>query len=885
MNDSYHPSRSRYERDSGLPKDGGDRYSPPRRDYADSHRNERRNEDAYLANGRGSNYRDNDNNNSNTFRFRGAASEREGARDARADTYRPPRSNFTFRASGSGPAAPHFPPAPKSQQQQQLPRRNRAAPRGDRGGRGGRGRGRGGRYIKPAHNRAILAFTEDGVAEEMFGTAEHAKFDAAMESSDADEDEDDEDDEQPQKRVKVNDEAEAPPARPQWTNPDPYSVLPPTDVVTTAKKDIVQTIRKRKSEAVAAAATVNSIAQNDDFISFNFDDDEIKEESEEGEIASSEGNDDDFVGAPSALSAARLPPPPPPEDNSYNSYNAYIPPPPPDLPLPPPPSGFVMPSDDELMKTYAGGAAGKRKRGFEQTVSSSAGTIVDEWLPDGSNMTPWVPQNAGYTSSVGLRYVYTLTYPAVACWLPDHSSSVVIPKVRFSSLADTSSSRLHKEIMDFYEYVGPRDYERDCRTDLIDRIDRVVRNFNGRPDVSVQSFGSFASDLYLPTADMDLVAVSRSYMAGGQPTFCDTKSKMYKLANMIKSRGICDQVIVIGKAKVPILKFVDDATGIKVDISFENDSGLCAIPTFKEWKQRYPQMPILVMVIKQFLTMRGLNEVFSGGIGGYTIICLVTSMLQHMPEPPDCDEYSLGELLQEFFDLYGNRFDVRVTGIIMNPPRLFQKGRDRVQCKINANTLTIVDPNRPDNDISGGSREILRVFKCFSGAHAAIQKRLNEVRTGKSNTQSILGCIIGGCYTSFEAQRTLLHDLDGHDRPKRSDASQNFDQTSPLPPPRRETLPQHQTGYYNYPQYPELPQAFDSHAATSRSGPPGTSLPHTLPNQPPPGLRFGDAPRSPPQAGYAFFPYGLTAAGDWSSGPQYYESAPPRDVDRSFHRR
>ena len=222
----------------------------------------------------------------------------------------------------------------------------------------------------------------------------------------------------------------------------------------------------------------------------------------------------------------------------------------------------------------------------------------------------------------------------------------------------------------------------------------------------------------------------------------------------------------------------------------------------------------------------------------------------------------------------------------MNPPRLFNKHKDRVQCKINANTLTIVDPNRPDNDISGGSRDILKVFKCFSGAHAAIQKRLDEIRTGKSDSESILGCIIGGCYTSFEAQRTLLRDLAGHARPQRSNASHNYDQPPP-PPPRRDYLPpQHQQGYFEYPQYPtEQPQAYQSHASSSRAAPPGTSRPHPPPNQPPPGLRFGDPPRSPPQAGYAYSPYASTAAGDWSSGPQYYESAPPRDVGRSFHRR
>lgn len=459
-------------------------------------------------------------------------------------------------------------------------------------------------------------------------------------------------------------------------------------------------------------------------------------------------------------------------------------------------------------------------------------------------------------------------------------------RTRSSEDADTFISRLHKEIIDFFHYVAPRQYERNCRLALIDRIERVVRASQGGGEVNVRSFGSFASDLYLPTADMDLVAVSRTYMGGGQAVFCRTNSKMHKLAQMIKTWGIVDQdskVVVITKARVPILKFVDATTGIKVDVSFENDSGLRAIPTFQEWKQRYPQMPVLVVIIKQFLTMRGLNEVFLGGIGGFTIICLVTSMLQHMPETQlSGDDFSYGELLQNFFDLYGNRFNVRDTGIMMKPAKLFRKGVDHVQCKINPATLTIVDPNRPENDISGGSREIKKVFKCFSGAHAAIQKRLNDVRTGKNKSESILGCILGGCYTSFEAQRALLHDLDRRMHPQ-STASQNHDQL-PLPP-QCPVPPQYQSGYYNYPQYPELPQVPAPQGLPSKPEPPRTALPSSLPSRPSPGLRLGDRPRSPPQAGYAFPQYGPTAAGDRSAHLPYYESAFPPVVDRSYYRR
>jgi len=140
-------------------------------------------------------------------------------------------------------------------------------------------------------------------------------------------------------------------------------------------------------------------------------------------------------------------------------------------------------------------------------------------------------------------------------------------------------------------------------------------------------------------------------------------------------------VEVIVGAKVPLVKFVDRITTIKVDISFENDTGIKANDTFSIWKRQYPAMPILVTILKQFLQMRGLNEVQHGGLGGFSVTCLVTSMFQNMPRIQTgqvVPEEHLGEMLLEFLDLYGNQLDTTRTGISMEPPGYF----DKVRCLV-----------------------------------------------------------------------------------------------------------------------------------------------------------------------------------------------------------
>ena len=197
---------------------------------------------------------------------------------------------------------------------------------------------------------------------------------------------------------------------------------------------------------------------------------------------------------------------------------------------------------------------------------------------------------------------------------------------------------------------------------------------------NVHSFGSFAAGLYLPNADMDVVVISDSFQSSRQKIVCQSKKQLYRFSDFVKSSGIAQQgsVEVIATAKVPLVKFVDRVTAIKVDVSFENDTGVIANDTFALWKKQFPAMPLLVTIIKQFLMMRGMNEVQHGGLGGFSVTCLVTSLLQNMPRVQSGElipEQNLGEILIEFLDFYGNQLDTTRTGITMDPPGYFDKVR------------------------------------------------------------------------------------------------------------------------------------------------------------------------------------------------------------------
>ena len=331
-------------------------------------------------------------------------------------------------------------------------------------------------------------------------------------------------------------------------------------------------------------------------------------------------------------------------------------------------------------------------------------------------------------------------------------------------------------MIDFYEWVKPQEYEREVRADVLQRLSFA---FNRIEPGELKAFGSYAAGLYLPVGDMDLVYFTRSFRPGNVGkngiAFKPPKRLLDRFASLLRNQNIArpGSVVVIPFAKVPIVKFIEARSGLRVDLSFDNDSGVIANETFQTWKVEYPAMPVIVSVIKQFLMIRGLNDVATGGLGGFSIICLVTSLLQHMPGADATT--NLGQLLVEFFNLYGNLLDRQHVAIRMDPPGYLDKVRFKsvdngsltlqqdlykplLFSNEKRNRLTIIDPNRPENNISGGTRLIEEIFDSFARAYDILQERLTSFEEGDTEI-CFLENLVGGNFTAYEEQREKLRSL------------------------------------------------------------------------------------------------------------------------------
>ncbi|KAL5021958.1 hypothetical protein ScPMuIL_001113 [Solemya velum] len=295
---------------------------------------------------------------------------------------------------------------------------------------------------------------------------------------------------------------------------------------------------------------------------------------------------------------------------------------------------------------------------------------------------------------------------------------------------------LHEEIKDFYEYMSPTPEEASMRTEVVQRIQSVIKVI--WPEADVQIFGSFRTGLYLPTSDIDLVVFGKW-----------NSLPLFTLKKALLDKKITDEanIKVLDKASVPIVKLTDLLTEIKVDISFNMTNGVKSANLIKQFMEEYPNLKYLVLVFKQFLLQRDLNEVFTGGISSYSLILLSVSFLQLHPRIDATDpKANLGVLIIEFFELYGRNFNYLKTGIRIKsggayvPKEVIQKDMDSGH---RPSLLCIEDPLTPGNDIGRSSYGAMQVKQAFEYAYLALTYTVapQNAYLLKGN-QSILGRIV-----------------------------------------------------------------------------------------------------------------------------------------------
>uniref|UniRef100_A0A8D0FSF3 Terminal nucleotidyltransferase 4A n=1 Tax=Strix occidentalis caurina TaxID=311401 RepID=A0A8D0FSF3_STROC len=266
--------------------------------------------------------------------------------------------------------------------------------------------------------------------------------------------------------------------------------------------------------------------------------------------------------------------------------------------------------------------------------------------------------------------------------------------------------------------MSPRPEEAAMRREVVKRIETVIKDLWPTADVIV--FGKWE------------------------------RPPLQLLEQALRKHNVAEpySIKVLDKATVPIIKLTDQETEVKVDISFNVETGVKAARFIKEYMKKYSLLPYLILVLKQFLLQRDLNEVFTGGISSYSLILMAISFLQLHPriDARRADE-NLGMLLIEFFELYGRNFNYLKTGIRIKNGGAYIAKEEIMKVMTNGyrpSMLCIEDPLLPGNDVGRSSYGAMQVKQVFDYAYIVLSHAVSPLARSYPNrdSESTLGRII-----------------------------------------------------------------------------------------------------------------------------------------------
>ncbi|KAG2430258.1 hypothetical protein HXX76_010356 [Chlamydomonas incerta] len=224
------------------------------------------------------------------------------------------------------------------------------------------------------------------------------------------------------------------------------------------------------------------------------------------------------------------------------------------------------------------------------------------------------------------------------------------------------------------------------RTWLIASIESALKHRIGVQDLRVQPYGSFVSQQYNASSDLDLAlcgfipaaklkpaALAEIYRGEPEEELVplhklDKRSKATLLRDAgyrLQGSGVAsrDSMEFVLHARVPIVKFADRATGIEVDLCLGNEA-----TSFKAWSvarvaEINPAFGRLYKVVKLWAKAHGINDGASHMFNSWCLTLVVMYFLQQYPSREQALLPPLCELLYEERPAEGS-------------PRLMQEGAE-----------------------------------------------------------------------------------------------------------------------------------------------------------------------------------------------------------------
>lgn len=303
------------------------------------------------------------------------------------------------------------------------------------------------------------------------------------------------------------------------------------------------------------------------------------------------------------------------------------------------------------------------------------------------------------------------------------------------------------------------------------------------------------SGLSLPSSDLDLViCLPKVHREAGPEAagFLEGRNAIKEswqqnLARCLRAQTWVEvsSIKVITNTAVPVIKLKTKPISgciVSLDVSFEGNihQGLEANRLNVALMNEFPSLRPIVLVLKQFLSRRGLCESFTGGLSSYALLLLCARFLQEQPSLTPLD---VGATLLGLLNFYGNHLQPAVTGISV-ARRMYFSRSDLAPMMTNSarplshniegvaslhrrhsftpqnqtspafdsfssfkpykfDPLFIEDPLAYENNVGRNCFRIHQVQKLWSETHAELLQRIFAIERGNMSLGGLLDILVG----------------------------------------------------------------------------------------------------------------------------------------------
>ncbi|GAB1725065.1 hypothetical protein NU195Hw_g6787t1 [Hortaea werneckii] len=358
------------------------------------------------------------------------------------------------------------------------------------------------------------------------------------------------------------------------------------------------------------------------------------------------------------------------------------------------------------------------------------------------------------------------------------------------SQGSSAMERLDSEINAFAAYISPTAAESAARNAITSRVRSFIENALGINNRKIRTdvFGSEQTGLVLAHSDIDIrVSDSKWTQKKYKPTFGTYYSfgKIMKpLAETMRhsTEWIC---VSFRHSSYPIINAQHRESGIDLQI-------VCAPPTRpqQEWTAKYmneiPNLKALYSVLRVMFGVRGLVDVFNGGIGSYGLFMMLVAALQRgerSTNPP----VTIGEQLMHFLKFYAH-FDMQKRGLTLSPvAKPFLKHDVQIPTPYIAAAnargdpvragqwaigrlrplqpylFSLQDPAKPTNDLGRKSNAMKHIQETIAELSVALQENIAAVEVARAHGsawegESLLEPLVGRAHELFAGRRQRVED-------------------------------------------------------------------------------------------------------------------------------